>query len=175
MAPALPLTGPPLAIVVTGVSGAGKSTIGEALADRLGWRFQEGDDFHPPANIAKMKGGIPLNDADRAPWLAAIGVWLDGEAARGEACVVSCSALKRAYREALGRGRPQVRFVFLDGSPDLISGRIAARKHAYWPPRLLASQFADLERPSPDEPAITVEIDQSVADQVDEIVRRLKI
>ncbi len=163
----------PAAVVVMGVSGAGKTTVGKALASRLGWVFQEGDDFHPAANVAKMKAGIALDDADRAPWLTAIGAWIDGEADRGEACVVSCSALKRAYRDALRSGRPQVRFVYLRGARDVIAARIAGRHHAYFPAELLDSQFADLEEPTGETGVITVDIGPSVDRLVGEIVRRL--
>jgi gluconokinase len=161
-------------LVVMGVSGAGKSTVAKPLAERLGWPFQEGDALHPPANVAKMKAGIPLDDADRAPWLAAIGVWMDGQAARGAGGVVTCSALKRAYRDQLRAGRPFARLVYLNGSEPLIAGRLAARTGHFMPPSLLASQFATLEPPTPDEQAIVVDIDQPVTAQVDEIVDTLR-
>ncbi len=167
------MTGEVLVILVTGVSGAGKTTVSKALAERLGWTFKEGDDFHPAANVAKMRAGIPLDDADRAPWLAAIGAWIDQRSALGERSVISCSALKRAYRAELTRGRPKVRLVFLSGEERLIAQRIASRNHPYMPASLLDSQFAALEPPAPDEGALTIPIDQSLSDQVDEIVRRL--
>jgi gluconokinase len=157
---------PPTVLVVMGVSGVGKSTLAEALAAHFGWPFQEGDDLHPAANIAKMKAGHALNDADRAPWLAAIGRWIDGQAAKGEPGVITCSALKRAYRDTLDRGRPQVRIVYLHGDEALVAGRVAARKGHFMPPSLLASQFADLQPPTPDEPVITVEADQPRAAQI---------
>ncbi|MHB8529269.1 MAG: gluconokinase [Caulobacteraceae bacterium] len=167
------LAGTPRIIVVMGVSGAGKTTVGKALAQRLGWVFQEGDSLHPAANIAKMKSGAPLTDADRAPWLEAIGAWIDARIAAGQSAVISCSALKRAYRETLTRGRPQVNIVYLNGSRALIAKRIATRQHPYMPSSLLGSQFADLERPKPDEGVLTVAIDRSVEDQVKEIVEKL--
>jgi len=169
------VTAAPPILVVTGVSGAGKSTVAKALADRLGWMFQEGDDFHPPANVAKMKAGIPLDDADRAPWLAAIGRWIDTEGAAQRPAVLSCSALKRVYRAALTAGRSQVKIIYLQGDEALIASRIAARKHAYFPATLLDSQFHALEAPTPDEGALIIGIDQPVEAQVDEIVHDLKL
>ena len=163
------MTAPPI-LVIMGVSGSGKSTVARPLAERLGWPFAEGDDFHPPANIAKMKAGVPLDDADRAPWLAAIAAWIDGQAAAGAAGVVTCSALKRAYRDRLTDGRPQVRIVYLKGSRAVIAARVAKRAHHFMPPSLLASQFADLEPPGPDEHPIVIDIDQPVAAQVEAIV-----
>jgi len=160
---------PPI-LVIMGVSGSGKSTIGRPLAARLGWPFKEGDDLHPPANIAKMKAGIPLDDADRAPWLAAIAGWIDGQAAAGLPGVVTCSALKRAYRAQLAAGRPQLRIVFLRGSQAVIAARVAKRQHHFMPPSLLASQFDDLQEPGPDEHPIIIDIDQPIEAQVDEIV-----
>ncbi|MGH6958704.1 MAG: gluconokinase, partial [Caulobacteraceae bacterium] len=137
----------PPVLVVMGVSGAGKTTLAKRLAARFGWTFQEGDALHPPANIAKMKAGHPLNDADRAPWLAAIGRWIDARAAAGEPAVVACSALKRAYRDTLARGRPQVRFVFIRLDEATIAERLAHRRGHFMPPSLLASQFDALEPP----------------------------
>jgi carbohydrate kinase (thermoresistant glucokinase family) len=165
----------PPVLVVMGVSGAGKTTIGKALAERLGWTFEEGDALHPAANIAKMKAGQPLNDQDRAPWLKAIGAWIDARAARGEGGVISCSALKRAYRDELTKGRPQVKIIYLHGSEALIAKRLAGRKGHFMPPSLLGSQFADLEAPRADEGALVVDINQSVQAQVDEIVGRLAL
>ncbi|MDQ2859679.1 MAG: gluconokinase [Pseudomonadota bacterium] len=167
------LTPAPPVLVIMGVSGSGKTTVARPLAERLGWTFKEGDGLHPPANIAKMKAGIPLTDADRAPWLAAIAAWIDGHAAAGHAGVVTCSALKRAYRDRLTDGRPQVRIVFLKGSEPLIAERVAKRTHHFMPPSLLASQFATLEPPTPEEHPIVVDIAQPVAAQVEAIVRAL--
>ncbi len=157
-------------VVVVGVSGAGKTTLGVALAQRLGWAFQEGDDLQPPENIAKMAAGRPLTDADRAPWLEAVATWIDARKAAGEAAVVTCSALKRAYRDQLRLGRAQVRLVYLEGARDVIADRLKSRRHAYMPPTLLDSQLADLQPPGIDEGALTVPINQSVAEQVEEIV-----
>ncbi|HEY2710043.1 MAG TPA: gluconokinase [Caulobacteraceae bacterium] len=160
----------PRVLVVMGVSGAGKTTLGEKLAERLGWTFKEGDDLHPPANIAKMKAGQPLTDADRAPWLAAIGAWIDAEVAVGRSGVITCSALKRAYRDRLDKGRPAVTFVFMDLDEATIAERLSHRHGHFMPPSLLASQFADLERPQPDEPVIVVDGRQSMAAQVEQVV-----
>jgi gluconokinase len=145
-------------LVVMGVSGAGKTTVGELIAKRLDWPFIDGDDLQPPANIDKMRSGAPLTDADRAPWLAAIGDWLDARIEAGEPGVVACSALKRAYRDRLRAGHPQVRIVYLRGSESEIARRLARREGHFWPPQLLASQFADLEPPQADEHAIVVDI-----------------
>jgi len=160
-------------LIVMGVSGAGKSTIGRALAARLGWPFQEGDDLHPPANIAKMSASVPLTDEDRAPWLAAIGAWIDRRIADGGGGVITCSALKAAYRRTLAEGRPAVRLVYLEGSKALIAERVGARTNHFMPASLVDSQFAALEPPSPDERAITVSIDQPIADQIAGVVEAL--
>jgi len=160
----------PVVLVAMGVSGAGKTTLGEMLARRLGWPFKEGDELHPPANVAKMKSGQPLDDADRAPWLAAIGAWIDRWLAAGQSGVISCSALKRAYRDALDRGRPSVRFVFIDLDEAAIAERLKHRQHAYWPAQLLHSQFEALEVPTPDEPVIVVDGHASLDAQADHVV-----
>jgi carbohydrate kinase (thermoresistant glucokinase family) len=167
------LSAAPPIVVVMGVSGAGKTTVAAALAQRLALPFQEGDDLHPAGNIAKMQSGRPLGDADRAPWFAAIGDWIDARIADGEGGVITCSALKRAYRDLLRHGRPQVRFVYLRGSRALIAERIRGRTHAYMPASLLDSQFADLEPPNLDEGALMVDIGQPPQEQIDAIVRGL--
>lgn len=141
----------PCILLITGVSGSGKSTVGELLAQRLGWVYAEGDDFHPEANLAKMVAGHPLTDADRRPWLANIGAWIDKTTAAGQPAVVSCSALKRAYRDQLRDGRPNVRLVYLDADRQTITARLAARRGHFFPAKLLDSQFADLEPPTDDE------------------------
>ena len=165
----------PCALVVMGVSGSGKSTIAERLAARLGWRYEDGDKFHPPANVEKMSAGQPLTDDDRWPWLQAIADEIDRLAAAGQRAVVACSALKRSYRDILVHGRDDVRIVFLNGTQDLIAERLAARKGHFMPPELLASQFKTLEPPQPEERPFTVSIDAPVETIVDDIVRQLKV
>jgi carbohydrate kinase (thermoresistant glucokinase family) len=165
--------GPAPILVIMGVSGCGKSTLGARLAATLNWPFLEGDVLHPPANIAKMAAGQPLNDADRAPWLDGVAAWIDGRRTSGEAGVVACSALKRAYRARLCAGRPEVRTIFLRGSRDLIAERLAARSDHFMPATLLASQFAALEPPGPEEGAITVDAGLPVEDQVARVVGAL--
>ena len=165
----------PCALVVMGVSGSGKSTIAESLGIRLGWRYEDGDKFHPPANVAKMSAGHPLTDEDRWPWLRAIAAEIDRLSAAGQRAVIACSALKRAYRDILVHGRDDIRIVFLSGTQDLIAGRLAARKGHFMPPGLLASQFRTLEPPQPDERPITVSIDAPVEAIVDDIIRQLKV
>ena len=148
----------PLFLVVMGVSGSGKTTVARLLAERLGWRFQEGDALHPPANLAKMAAGTPLADDDRWPWLDAIAAVIDGWRAAGTSGIVTCSALKRAYRRVLVGDRGDVRLVYLAGDKALIAGRMAARKGHFMPPALLDSQFATLEVPGADERPIIVAI-----------------
>jgi gluconokinase len=162
------------ALVVMGVSGSGKSTIGETLAGRLGWRFEDGDRFHPASNVAKMSAGQPLTDDDRRPWLEAIADEIDRVCRAGQRMVVACSALKRAYREILLHGRNDVRIVFLDGTEALIASRLAQRKGHFMPPGLLASQFQTLEPPGPSERPITVSIDATIETIVDAIIRQMK-
>jgi gluconokinase len=144
--------------VVMGVAGSGKTTVGQALAARLGWSFQEGDALHPAANVARMSAGTPLTDDDRWPWLDRIAAVIDAWRAAGESGIVTCSALKRAYRARLIGDRADVRLVFLRGSRGLIAGRLAARKGHFMPPALLDSQFAALEEPGPGERPIVADI-----------------
>ena len=141
-----------------GVSGSGKSTVGELLAQRLGWEMIEGDRLHPPANVEKMRQGIPLDDRDREPWLDKIGEQLRAWAAAGRSGVLTCSALKRAYRARILAARPDVRFVYLKGSAELVGRRVSARHHEYMPASLLKSQFETLEEPMPGEPVIVVDV-----------------
>lgn len=163
------------ALIVMGVSGSGKSTIGEALGRRLGWRFEDGDSFHPPSNVAKMKAGHPLNDDDRKPWLEAIAVEITRVGAAQGHVIIACSALKRAYRDILIHGRRDTRIVFLDGSEELIAERLQKRKGHFMPPGLLASQFEALEMPAADEHVINVSIDADVGTIVDDITRKLSV
>jgi gluconokinase len=165
----------PCALIVMGVSGAGKSTVAEALAGRLGWRCEDGDRFHPAANVAKMRAGQPLTDDDRWPWLKAIADEIDRLCGKQQHAVVACSALRRAYRDVLVHGRGDIRIIFLDGTRELIATRLAERKGHFMPPGLLDSQFRTLERPGPDEGAMTVSIDATVETIVDNIVRQLKL
>ncbi len=164
---------PPIVLVIMGVSGSGKTTIGRLLAERLGWHYQEGDALHPPENVAKMSAGTPLSDTDRAPWLRRIAERIDAWCSNGEAGVITCSALKRAYRDIIIGDRPDVRLVHLKGSRELIGRRMAARKGHFMPTALLDNQFATLEEPSPEERAITVDVGGTPAEIVDEILRRL--
>ena len=165
----------PCALIVMGVSGAGKSTVAKALAERLGWRCEDGDRFHPASNVAKMSAGQPLTDEDRWPWLKAIADEIDRLCGKDQRAVVACSALRRAYREVLVHGRDDVRIVFLDGTQELIAGRLAGRADHFMPPGLLDSQFRTLERPTLDEGAVSVSIDATVEAIVDDIVGQLKL
>ena len=163
----------PVVVVVMGVSGCGKSTIGHALAERLGCEFCEGDDLHPAANVEAMAAGHPLDDAMRAPWLAAIAAWVDKTLGAGGTGVVSCSALKRRYRDRLRR--PQVLFAHVDAPKQVFADRLAHRHGHFMPPTLLDSQLADLEPPGPDERAVRVDATLPVEHQVDAIVATLSV
>jgi gluconokinase len=163
----------PCAIVVMGVSGSGKTTIADKLAERLHWTCEDGDKFHPRSNVEKMSAGHPLTDEDRWPWLNAIADEIERVCKAHEHVVVACSALKRTYRDVLLRGRNDVRIVFLDGTQNLIAGRLALRKDHFMPPGLLESQFKTLEPPGIDENPVTVSIDASVDAIVDDIVHKL--
>jgi gluconokinase len=143
-------------LIVAGVSGSGKTTVGALVAGRLRWRFADADTFHPEANVAKMRSGIPLTDADRVPWLVAIGAWMDRQIADGNSCVVTCSALKRAYREVLLTGRPAATMVFLLVRREVLERRLIARTDHFFPEKLLESQLAAVEPPAPDEGIETV-------------------
>ena len=147
-------------IVVMGVSGSGKSTVGAALAQRLRVPFADADDFHPAANIAKMTAGQPLNDEDRHPWLEAIGDWLAQRCDSGG--VMSCSALKRKYRDQLRRHCPGIEFLHLSGTPEVIGKRQASRPGHFMPASLLASQFDTLEPLEPDERGISIDVDENI-------------
>ncbi|WP_421932310.1 gluconokinase [Phenylobacterium sp.] len=160
-------------LVIMGVAGAGKSTLMRALAARLGWACQDGDDLHPAVNVARMARGEPLTDADRAPWLAAVDAWLDARRAEGEPAIIACSALKRAYREGLRAGRPGLRFVWLTGDPQVLAQRLADRTGHFAGPDLLTSQLATLEPPGPDEGVIPVEIGLSTEAQTNRVIAAL--
>ncbi|MCJ0906379.1 gluconokinase [Rhodococcus sp. ARC_M6] len=159
-------------LVVMGVSGSGKSTVGGMIAGAMGWDLQEGDDLHPQANIEKMAAGHPLDDDDRWPWLDKIARWITEHTDAGEPGIVTCSALKRSYRDVL-RGENVV-FVHLAGSRDQIGQRLTARLDHYMPPSLLDSQISTLEPIDPDEQAIVVDVGGSPAVIVEEILRRLE-
>lgn len=161
-------------LVVMGVSGSGKTTIAEGLAQREGWPLLEGDLYHPPSNVAKMAAGTPLTDEDRWPWLRAIAAAIDEKRAAGESAVVACSALKRAYRDVLIADRPDVYLVYLQGSHDLIARRMASRKGHFMPTALLNSQFATLEEPGPDERPIIASIEPAPDEIVADVARQLR-
>lgn len=165
----------PLYLIVMGVSGSGKSTVGQSLAEALALPYVEADDLHPTANIAKMSAGQPLNDNDRAPWLAICAdVWREAGVGSGGA-VLGCSALKRAYRDRLRQDLPgDLRIVYLDGSKDLIAARMAARANHFMPTSLLDSQFAALEVPTADEGALPVDLQLSVPEMVAFVTAHLR-
>ncbi|WP_238986735.1 gluconokinase [Paracoccus sp. MKU1] len=162
-------------IVVMGVSGAGKSTTGEALARHLGWPFVEGDSFHPEANVAKMRAGMPLDDDDRAPWLRALAAEIGRHEARGQSSVIGCSSLKRAYRDILREGAPRVRFLHVHGPRDLLESRLSHRAGHFFPAKLLDSQLATLEPLAADEDGAVVDMALSVQDQVRQALRLLAL
>jgi gluconokinase len=159
----------PAAIVVMGVSGCGKTKIGRTLAMRLGWTFRDADELHPAGNVAKMRAGIPLDDADRNPWLTTLAGVLDEAVASGPPLVLACSALKRRYRTRLGLPAERIRLVHLDGATELIRKRIEQRAGHFMPATLLDSQLEALERPGPDEDAIVID----VSSEPDAIVREV--
>jgi carbohydrate kinase (thermoresistant glucokinase family) len=161
-------------VVLMGVSGSGKTTVAAMLAGRLNVHFLEGDDLHPPANVEKMRGGTPLTDEDRWPWLRAIAARIDRWRAAGEGGVVTCSALKRAYRDIIVGDRPEVVLVYLRGSSELVHQRMAARHEHFMPVKLLDSQFKVLEEPAPDERAIVVDVAPTPGEIVAAIMKELK-
>jgi gluconokinase len=158
-------------VIVAGVSGSGKTTVSALLAGHMHWRFADGDDFHPAANIEKMRAGVPLMDADRWPWLRAIAAWMDERIAQDESAVIPCSALKRSYREFLLNGRPDVRMIFLAVDREVLAQRLAARHGHFFNAQLLGSQLDTLEPPQPDEHMVTVV--EHLADQPADTVARI--
>lgn len=164
----------PVIAVVMGVSGSGKTTVSALLAAALGCQFQEGDDLHSVENVEKMRGGTPLTDTDRLPWLRKIGKEIDSWRARRESGVLTCSALKRSYRDIIIGDRPGVTLVYLKGSRDLIGRRMAARREHFMPVALLDSQFAALQEPTRDEHPIIVDVGGQPAEIAAEIVHRLE-
>ena len=163
----------PLVLVVMGVSGAGKTTVAQELAAKLGWGFEEGDALHSEANIAKMHAGIPLTDADRRPWLEAVAAWIDGRLAAGTPGIITCSALKRTYRKIIIGDRSRVRLVYLRGNAALIADRLAGRQGHFMPPSLLDSQLDTLEEPGADEDPVTVDIGPSPGEIAEEVIQLL--
>jgi gluconokinase len=160
-------------LVVMGVSGSGKTTVGALLAGRLQWKFDDGDSFHPRSNVDKMQAGIPLTDQDRWPWLTAIAEWIDDIRNRGGHAVLACSALRRRYRDVLIGNRRDVRLIYLKGSEPLIAGRMAARRGHFMPEGLLRSQFDALEEPGADENPVTVSVEASPRELVERILASL--
>jgi gluconokinase/shikimate kinase len=163
----------PPVLVIMGVSGCGKSTVAGLIAGRLGWDLAEGDDLHPAANVAKMRAGHPLDDEDRKPWLAAVAAWITRHTDAGQPGVITCSALKKSYRDVL-RG-DHVTFVYLAGTHDQIAHRLAARHGHYMPASLLDSQFATLEPPTSEENAITVTVTDTPQHEAAGIISRLSL
>ena len=163
---------PPQFIILMGVSGSGKTSVGKALAQYLGWDFYDADDFHPPENVAKMTKGLPLNDSDRAPWLASLHDLISAALKTDRPGVLACSALKARYRQQLLDGNARVQVVYLMGSYELIWSRMAERKEHYMKPHMLKSQFAALEQPTN---ALSIDISKPVNDIVREIVSKLSL
>lgn len=164
----------PGVLVLMGVSGCGKTTVAAILASRLGWPFEEGDALHPQANIEKMAAGRPLSDVDRWPWLAKVADWVDERLDVGDNGVITCSALKRSYRDMINRRGSGLIFVYLAGSKETIAARLAARQGHFMRATLLDSQLADLEEPAADEPAIRVDIGPPAAEIAEQIMERLR-
>ena len=162
-------------VVVAGIAGSGKTTVGQALAGQLGWAFADADSFHPPANIAKMRARVPLTDADRWPWLRAIGTWMDERIAAGESAVIACSALRRSYRDLLLGGRLQARMVFLTVTHDEDEARLLARRSHFFPESLLNSQFAALELPEPAERVLVLANQGTPEETARQIIRQLDL
>jgi gluconokinase len=160
-------------LIVAGVSGSGKTTVGALIAGRLRWRFADADSFHPEANVAKMRSGIPLTDEDRAPWLRAVADWMDARIAAEQSAVIACSALKRAYRDMLLSGRPEATMVFLQVSKDMLARRLATRHGHFFPEKLLDSQLEALEPPAPDERVQTVPEEGEPAQTADQVIALL--
>jgi ribose 5-phosphate isomerase A len=165
--------GRPSILVIMGVSGTGKSAVAHELAARLGWPFEEGDALHPEANVAKMHAGVPLTDADRQPWLKHVAAWIDNQRANKQPGIITCSALKRSYRQVIIGDRPEVRLIYLRGSRDLIAQRLAGRGGHFMPASLLQSQIDALEEPDPSEDPLTVDVEPPASWLAEEIIRLL--
>lgn len=160
-------------LIVAGVSGCGKSTVGALLAGQLGWHFADADSFHPDVNVAKMHAGLALTDADREPWLRLIGAWMDTEMAAGRSAVLACSVLKRAYRDLLLDGRPEAVVVFLMVPREELDRRLLTRTGHFFPEKLLESQLDALEPPASDERVLTIVEDGDAADTAGKIITAL--
>lgn len=165
--------GTPPVLVIMGVSAVGKTTVARELSVRLGWPFEEGDTLHPMANIAKMQAGVPLTDADREPWLKRVAGWIDNQRARKQPGIISCSALKRAYRQIIIGDRPEVRLVYLRAGRDLLAEHAAGRRGHFMPASLLQSQIDTLEEPGPEEDPLTIDVRSSAAETAADIIRLL--
>lgn len=164
----------PRVLVVMGVSGSGKTSIAVALHERLGWPYQEGDSLHSKENVAKMSAGIPLTDEDRWPWLDTCAKWIRDRVDAGEGGLLTCSALRRVYRERLGEGNPAIRFLYLKISEEVVRARLELRRGHYMPPSLLPSQLRTLEEPASDEPAMTLPAERSIDETVADVLATLK-
>jgi carbohydrate kinase (thermoresistant glucokinase family) len=160
-------------VLVGGVAGSGKTTVGRVLAARLDWPFEDADRFHSAGNVAKMRAGIPLTDADRRPWLTAIAAWMDERIASGDCAVAGCSALRQSYRDQLLAGRPEARMAFLEVSRELAHARLLARKDHFFTARLIDSQFADLEPPRETDQVVVIDGAQSLNGIIGDIIDRL--
>ena len=169
------MTAKPVVLVMMGVSGCGKSTVAALLAGRLAWPFEEGDALHPQANIEKMTAGHPLTDEDRAPWLQKVAAWVEEQLDAGQSGLITCSALKRAYRDVINRRGSGIVFVYLSGTRETIAARLTARHGHYMPASLLESQFAALEEPTPDEPEITIDVGPAPGVIAQHIVEQLNL
>lgn len=164
----------PRVLVVMGVSGSGKTSVAEKLRDKLGWVFQEGDKLHSAENVAKMSAGTPLTDEDRWPWLDTCAQWIQDRNNAGEGGLLTCSALKRVYRERLGEGNPGVWFLYLKVSEDVLRDRLEKRRGHYMPSSLLTSQILTLEEPASNEPALTVPVERTVDETVADVIAALE-
>lgn len=160
-------------VVVMGVSGSGKTTVAKGLSTVLGWEFAEGDAFHPEANVAKMRSGTPLTDEDRWPWLELVAEWIQSRLDAGQSGIITCSALKRSYRDRLNRRGSGVTFVYLAGDKETIAARLSVRQGHFFPTTLLDSQFADLEEPTADEPSLRVDVGPDPSATANRIINEL--
>ncbi|REE98631.1 gluconokinase [Thermomonospora umbrina] len=165
----------PTVVIVAGVSGSGKTTVGRLLAGHLGWDFADADDFHPLDNVSNMRRGIPLSDVDRLPWLRDLAAWIEVRLTSGTPGVLACSLLKRAYRDLVIRDPRQVRLVYLNGDRDVIERRVTERKGHFFAAHMLDSQYRDLEPPGPDEHPIRASVRHTPEESVREIVRALAL